>query len=308
MNQERVLITGGNGYIGHYLVNALKECGTEVFITSRNAKGNDCRHMELLDTATIAGICHGVGEVVHLANLDERLVKQQSREALLANSYATRELYLDAVREGVKKFIYFSTFHVYGCNSGNIDEDTVPKPQTDYGLTHYFAEQYLEQLSKQEGLPVAVVRLTNGIGAPIGADKWYLVLNDFCRTVLATGKITLKSNGLPQRDFVPLRDVAKATVVLLKTMQNNPYEVYNVSSEVTYSIRDLAFAAAKFYERRYGKKAEIEIPSVTQAEADAVKPLHVSSHKIRRLGWNPQITLDEVIDEIFTVLERGEKI
>lgn len=303
----RVLITGGNGYIGHYLVNALKECGTEVFITSRNAKGNDCRHMELLDTSTIAGICHGVGEVVHLANLDERLVKQQSREALLANSYATRELYLDAVREGVKKFIYFSTFHVYGCNSGNIDEDTVPKPQTDYGLTHYFAEQYLEQLSASADVPVAVIRLTNGIGAPQGPYKWYLALNDFCRSSYEKNRIVLKSNGLPQRDFVPIRDVVSAVDLLLKTEQSSSFEVYNVSSESTYSIRDLAIATAEAYRTRYGKTVQLDIPAATQAEIDAVKPLYVSSRKIRQLGWKQEVTLNDVIHDIFDVLEKGVK-
>lgn len=303
MYHGRVLITGGNGYIGRYLVNALKTSGIETCITSRNAKDTDCCRMDLFDVSTIVGICHGIDAVVHLANLDEQLVKTQPKEALLANSYATRELYLDAVREGVKKFIYFSTFHVYGSSDGEIDESTQPKPKADYGLTHYFAEQYLEQLSEKEGLPVAVIRLTNGIGAPQGAYKWYLALNDFCKSSFEKSRIVLKSNGLPQRDFVPIRDVVSAVDLLLKTEQRSSFEVYNVSSESTYSIKDLALAAAEVYKARYGKNVQLDIPVASQDEINAVKPLYVSSQKIRRLGWIPRFTLEEVINDIYVTLE-----
>ena len=303
----KILITGGNGYIGAYLAEYLREHDFDVYITSRkNGTDAKCRRLELLDVETCTGICHGMDAIVHLANLDERLVKENGRDALLANAYATREIYRDAAKAGVKKFIYFSTFHVYGCDSGNIDETATPKPKADYGLTHYFAEQYLEQLSNQKGLPVAAIRLTNGIGAPQGTDKWYLALNDFCRTVFKTGKIVLKSNGLPQRDFVPIRDVAEAVAILLESGQQAPYEVYNVSYEMTYSIRALAMAAAECYEQRYGKKASLEIPHATQEERNAVQPLKVSSQKIRSLGWTPRLTLNEVIEEIFSVLEKGE--
>lgn len=301
---ESVLITGGTGYIGAYLCRILAEYNVQ--ITSRK-QGLSARVMELLDSSTIAGVCKDIDYVVHLANLDELQVKEQPKEALLANSYATRVLYLDAVDNGVKKFIYFSTFHVYGCSDGKIDESTQPKPKADYGLTHYFAEQYLEQLSEKEGLPVAVIRLTNGIGAPQGPYKWYLALNDFCRSSFEKNRIVLKSNGLPQRDFVPIRDVVSAVDLLLKTEQSSSFEVYNVSSESTYSIRDLAIATAEVYRTRYGKTVQLDIPAATQAEIDAVKSLYVSSRKIRQLGWKQEITLNDVIHDIFDVLEKGVK-
>ena len=298
---KRVLITGGNGYIGAYLYRALTDYNIQ--ITSRKQNISSV-FMELLDSSTIKDVCKDIDYVVHLANLDERLVKQQPKEALLANSYATRELYLDAANNGVRKFIYFSTFHVYGASDGEIDESTRPRPKTDYGLTHYFAEQYLEQLSAREGAPVAVIRLTNGIGAPYGQYKWYLALNDFCKTAFETGRIVLKSNGLPQRDFVPIKDVVTAVRLLLEYKQDTPYEVYNVSSEKTYSIRELALAAAEVYRERYGKEVQLEIPAASQKEIDAVKPLHVSSQKIRNLGWRPRVTLSNVINDIFDVIEQ----
>ena len=306
MKQKRVLITGGRGYIGCYLAEEIKSRGAEVFITSRfESNDKHCRRMDLLDDSSVMGVCEGMDAIFHLANLDELLVKEQPKNALLANAFATRQLYLDAVLQGANKFIYFSTFHVYGRNFGEIDEKTTPNPKGDYGLTHYFAEEYLRQLSDIENLPVAVIRLTNGIGAPCGDYKWYLALNDFCRTVYNTREIVLKSNGLPQRDFVPIKDAAKAAVILSEIETDSRFEVYNISSEFTYSIRELALAVAEVYEKRYGKKTNLKIPNVSREEIDAVKPLKVYSQKIRKLGWQPTVSLDEVINDIFDVLERG---
>lgn len=300
---KNILITGGNGYIGQYLVDFLKKNNYTVYVTSRKKINNkNVLYMDLLDEKSIHGICKNMDVVIHMANLDERIIKNNEKDALLANSYAARLLYLDASENNVKKFIYFSTFHVYGKNSGNIYETDIPSPLSDYGLTHLFAEKYLEQLSKNSDTKVDIIRLTNGIGVPFKTDKWYLVLNDFCKTVYETGKIVLKSNGLNIRDFISIKDVVSAVDTVIKNDSENCCEIYNLSTEKTYSIRELAYKVKEIYEKKYNKRADIIIPTVTQDEIDMVKPLFVSSEKIKKLGWKPRYSLENVIKEIFEYL------
>lgn len=301
-----VLITGGSGYIGHYLVELFKRKNWEVFITSRSNKNyQNVLYMDLLKDDTINNVCKNIDVVIHLANLDERLIEQKSKEALIANSYATRNLYLDAIKHDVKRFIYFSTFHVYGKKEGNITERTIPQPMSDYGMTHYFAEKYLEQLANEK-TKVDIIRLTNGVGVPFGVDKWYLVLNDFCKTIKETGKIILKSNGLPLRDFVALKDVSDAVACILGNNEANnlnKIDVFNISGEMTYSIRDIALLVQEIYEKRYNKKAVTNFPSVTQKEIDDIKPLFVSSEKLRSLGWKSKYSIEDVVNDIFSYLD-----
>lgn len=309
---KKVLITGGSGYIGQYIADLLSKSNYDVTITSRNHSKNllgySNRYMDLLKNSTIVNICQDMDIVIHLANWDERQIKDHPCEAYYANSYATRELYLDAVHCGVHHFIYFSTFHVYGLSDGTIDECYPTHAKTDYALSHLFAEMFLQQQLSND-CKVSVIRLTNGIGVPLNnTDKWYLVLNDFCKTAYLYNKILMKSNGLPLRDFVALQDVAYAIKILIEqpSETQKSFDVYNVSAENTFSIRDLAYEVKKVYQQRYHREIQLYIPKVTDEQIQAVKPLTVYSTKIRSLGWTPSYSVIDVINQIFHFLENSE--
>lgn len=313
---NKVLITGGSGYIGQYIASLLSNNNYDVIITSRNREkkilGYSNRFMDLLDSSTITNICHDIDIVIHLANWDERLIKEHTKEAYFANAYATRELYLDAIHCNVRHFIYFSTFHVYGTSNGNIDENSPTHAKTDYALSHLFAEMFLQQQAEiGNGCNTSIIRLTNGIGVPLGnVDKWYLVLNDFCKTAYLHNEIILKSNGLPLRDFVALQDVASAVKLLIEQVseEKNSFEIYNISAEHTLSIRDLAYEVKKTYFERYGQEIQMHIPEVTLEQLQEVRPLTVYSTKIRSLGWAPLCSIKDVINQIFYSLEINETI
>lgn len=306
----RVLITGGTGYIGQYLCKCLKEHGYDVVITSRKnnkvVNGYENRYMELTDPSSIVDVCKNIDIVIHLANWDELLVKEHPEEAYIANSYATRLVYLDALKNSVRHFVFFSTFHVYGKNYGQISETTIVEPKTDYAMSHYFAELFLRQLSESGDCKVSIIRLTNGIGLPLeGVGKWYLAINDFCKTAYEKKQIIMKSNGLPVRDFVAIRDVAEAVAILISKCDeiDSKYEIYNLSSQDTYSIRDVANIVCEEYSKRYCSEICFMAPQVTESDIKMIKPLFVSSEKIRNLGWNNKISIQMVVNEIFDSLE-----
>lgn len=290
-----VLITGGNGYIGQYLKAYFKM--DNVFITTRTPKDPQERKLILGEKESIEGVCQGMDIVIHTASMDERKIPQDPKEALLVNTYGTRNLYLDAVACKVKQFLYLSTFHVYGMTEGLITEESLLNPLSEYAITHLFAEQYLGQLYKHHKLQTSIVRLTNGIGLPgKDVDKWYLAVNDFCRTIVREKKIVLKSNGLPRRDFIAIPDICSAIRTVLKT--DTDFGIYNISSQRTISIREIAIMVSDIYQKLTGTKAELELPVVSKEEAGQVKDFNVSSEKLRRLGWKPCETLEATIEKI----------
>lgn len=307
-----VLVTGGNGYIGRYLVEGLVKAGYGVYQTTHKDRWTlpeNVRYLDLSEDSSCIDVCSGMDVVVHTATMDERRITSDAKSALEINAYGTRQLFMDAVRCGVKKFIYLSTFHVYGKQCGTIDESTQPEPENDYGLTHYFAEQYLRQMSANSACETYVLRLTNGVGIPLGnTDKWYLAINDFCKSAFEEQQISLKSNGLSLRDFVAIHDLVAAVKMLMGKPYQGPFEIYNVSAQHSISIREAARLVADIYSRRYGCRCKLLIPDAAPEEKSGVQPLLVLSEKLCGLGWQPQETLEETIDSIFEGLEQSAAV
>lgn len=290
-----ILITGGKGYIGQYLAQYFSN--ENVFITTRTPEIERERKMILSDEKTIKGVCEGMDVVIHTASMDEREIVKKPKEALLVNAFGTRELYLDAAACNVKKFLYLSTFHVYGTVEKMVTEESMTNPVSDYALTHLFAEQYIRQLYAGNTMQTSILRLTNGIGLPGSeVDKWYLAVNDFCRTIVREKQIILKSNGLPRRDFIAIPDICSAIGFLVDL--NEEFGVYNISSQKTVSIRKIAFMVKEIYQNMTGEEAKLCIPEASKEEEESIEEFTVSSQKLRKMGWVPKETLEKTIENI----------
>lgn len=301
-----ILITGGKGYIGQYLAQYFSN--ENVFVTTRTPRTALERKMILSDEKTIKGVCEGIDVVIHTASMDEREILKKPKEALLINAFGTRELYLDAAVCKVKKFLYLSTFHVYGTVEKMVTEESRTTPISDYALTHLFAEQYIRQLHASNTMQTSILRLTNGIGLPGNeVDKWYLAVNDFCRTIVREKQIVLKSNGLPRRDFIAIPDICSAIKFSLNLEEE--FGVYNISSQKTVSIREIAFMVKEIYQKMTGEEAKLSLPEVSKEEVESIKDFTVSSQKLRKIGWEPKETLEKTIENILKhELEMRKKI
>lgn len=221
-----VLVTGAFGYIGGRVAAHLAGIGRTVpRMGSRRphdtplAGGAPCQRavMNFSDPASLERACQGVSAVVHCAAVNEIESARDPELALTVNAMGTLRLLRAAQRAGVRRFLYFSTAHIYGAPlAGDIDETTVPRPVHPYAITHRVAEDFVLAAHDAGQLDGVVVRLANGFGAPMhpGVDRWTLVVNDMCRQAAAQKGIAVRS---PEqvRDFVPLDDVANAVAHLL---------------------------------------------------------------------------------------------
>ena len=214
-----ILITGGLGYLGGRIsVHLLKTSHSEITLgTSRSSVKvppalRKCRivNINLLDDENLDSACEGVSVIIHLAALNAQACANDPGKALMINGHGTLKLLQAAVRQGVSKFIYFSTAHVYGTRlTGEVNENILPRPLNPYSITHRIAEDYVIDESRKGNIEGVVIRLSNAVGMPLDSsvDCWMLLVNDLCRQAVQYEELTLHSSGLQQRDFISINEL-----------------------------------------------------------------------------------------------------
>ena len=310
----RILVTGGFGYLGSHVSNYFLNKGHKVGILSRTShpelsgwsKQFEVVEGDVSDYSSVQKCCRNMDVVIHTAALNEADCKTEVEVSPLVNGWGTRNLLEDACRNNVKKFIYFSTFHVYGIPKTDIiTEETLPDPINDYSITHYLAEMYCRQFEAEKKVKSYILRISNGYGAPLfrSIRRWTLVLNDLCSMAFVKGEIVLKSKGTQERDFIGIRDILQGVEIFVgKNIEDQGSNVYNLGGGQNVSIVSLANAVAEVYKERYSKGIEIEIPE-DAAEPDIKVSFKFSIDKIRKLGYQPTSVMKEEIHNIFELLE-----
>ena len=301
MSGRRLLITGGFGNLGLWFSEYFTKKGYEVYILSKNIKDGFIYKTIQADITDLEELKDRLkyielDYIIHTASYNEHFHKNYAKKALLVNSLGTRNLIEVLKDKNIKRFIYLSTFHIYGATSGIIDEDTPPNPKNDYALTHLFAEYYFNL----SNFPYIIFRLTNSYGSPksISTNKWYLVLNDLVKSAYLYKRITLNTNGEAKRDFIWMGDVCRVVEKSFKFEQNG---IFNLSSNKSYNILFLAKKVREIYNKRYKRDIEIIIN-----KRDKTKPLDlvVDNSKLKKLiDFEFSDRFESEIENIFTLLE-----
>lgn len=310
----KVLITGGLGNLGAWITAHLVESGFEV--TTFSSRDRDVLREYQFER------CFGSVEnkndleklfsnkswdaVIHLASINEGNLPGYGEKALAVNTLGTRNL-LQTIAGGETQpahFMYFSTFHIYGADTGLITEDaSFPNPKSDYASTHLFAEYYVKQFHFSHKIPFTIFRLTNSYGCPkeIGNSKWHLVLNDLAKTAVEKNVIKLNSNGRQQRDFIWMGDVCKAVEKCFG--KNSANDVFNLGSGSSISMLKVAETVKKAYEDTYFQPMEIQINNSDTNQYD--DSLKVSTAKLQNwITFEPQNKMYEEAVAIFSLLKK----
>jgi UDP-glucose 4-epimerase len=308
----KVLITGGFGNLGSWLSSFFYDLGYEIYILSKSQRElKDIEYnvlkADIADLESLKSVIQykQFDYCIHTASYNEFFKDGYAKDALMINTLGTRNL-IEVLKDmDLKKFIYFSTFHVYGANAREtVTEDTLPSPTNDYASTHLFAEYYLKQYYNTHKFPYITVRLTNSYGAPkyIDSTKWYLVLNDLAKSAYDTQKIIIKSNGTPTRDFISMSDVCKVTQKLLDIEEID--EIYNLSSNSSYSVMELAIYVQKVYKKMYNQEISITINNEDKNIYSTVK---VSNKKLQSMiDYVFSNDIEKELHNIFRLLEEGK--
>jgi UDP-glucose 4-epimerase len=307
---KKILITGGFGYLGaHFTEWFCRREGWEVVVLTfpgeiRRSNAN----FRIIEADISKGedlkriLDEPFDYCIHAASVNDNFVPGYSEMALNVNAGGTRNL-LDALQgRGLKRLVYLSTIHVYGANSGRIDENMPPAPTNDYALTHWFGEQYVRMFHQRCGLPYVIVRMTNVYGVPchIDSTKWYLVLNDFARTAHDRKEIVIKSNGRAKRDFVWVGDVCRIIERLL-TAPESAQQTFNVGAGHTLAVIELAEMVKDLCQRRYGAPVAIR---VNEQDKTVYPETQVDCTRLRAIvGDETHDRFKEEIGRIFDLLD-----
>ena len=217
-----ILVTGGLGYVGGRVARALLGARHPLTLLGRRppervpawAAAARVVRCDLADPAAdLAAHLHDVDTIVHLAALNEIDSGRDPVAALEVNGVASLRLLRAAATAGVRRFVYFSTAHVYGAPLvGRLDEQSLARPRHPYAITHRVTEDFVLAAHDSGTLQGLVLRLSNGTGAPAdhGTDRWTLLGNDLCRQAVRDRALVLRSSGLQPRDFIGLDEVARA--------------------------------------------------------------------------------------------------
>jgi UDP-glucose 4-epimerase len=312
----RNFITGGAGFIGSHLAEALLARGDEVFILDDLSTGSveNIRHLKtnerfhyFFDSITnkqlLAELVDESDVVFHLAAaVGVRLIVESPVRTIETNVYGT-QLVLDAASKKKKLVFTASTSEVYGKSEKlpfREDADLV-LGATTIGRWSYAASKALDEFlalsySKERKQPVIVVRLFNTVG-PRQTGRYGMVLPNFVRQAVDGAPITVFGDGRQSRCFCDVRDTVEAILRLAGT-DRAVGEVINVGSTEEITIEGLA----RVVKERTRSDSRITYVPYDQAYEPGFEdmPRRVPSiEKLERLtGFRPTTLLPQIVDRV----------
>src|SRR5512139_1156049 len=259
-----VLVTGGAGFIGSHLVEALIQRGDEVWVMDDLSTGSleNLAGIEhggrlhffegsVLDPEQVQGLVDRVDFVHHLAAaVGVKYVLDHPLHSLLTNIRGTENVLESAHRAGGKPVVLFSSSEVYGKGTRVPfveDQDRLLGPTQVLRWSYAIGKAVDEYLAmgyfQERGLPVVVVRCFNTCG-PRQSGAYGMVLPRFVQQALRHEPIQVYGDGSQTRCFAHVADVVRGTLLL--AAEPRAYgEVFNVGTEEEISVLDLAKAVKK---------------------------------------------------------------
>ncbi|MGH9718186.1 MAG: NAD-dependent epimerase/dehydratase family protein [Candidatus Acidiferrales bacterium] len=312
----RHLITGGAGFIGSHLAEALLARGDEVFILDDLSTGSveNVRHLKnhprfhyffdsIMNKQLLAELVDESEVVFHLAAaVGVRLIVESPVRTLETNVYGT-QLVLDAASKKKKLVFTASTSEVYGKSEKvpfREDADLVLGPTTK-GRWSYAASKALDEFLtlsywKERKQPVIVARFFNTVG-PRQTGRYGMVLPNFVRQAIEGSPITVYGSGDQSRCFCDVRDTIHAVLRLIST-DRSVGEVVNIGTDEEVSIDGLA----AIVKQRTLSGSPITHTPYDQAYEPGFEDMHrrvPSLEKLQKLaGFRPSTPLTEIVDRV----------
>lgn len=306
----RALVTGASGFVGRYLVSALRREGADV--THCAGPHDEYQHDCVIDLADIQTIRYALETyrptaIFHLAA--QTFVPTSLRtpmETYDANTMGTARV-AQAVRdytgEPRPRIVFASSAEVYGARAENdypLRETLDPRPVNPYGASKAAAEAILLGESRSFGLDVVIARTFNLIGP--GQDEHFAVPSfaaQLARIAAGGPPQLLVGNLRAARDFLDVRDAVNAYVALARDGESG--EIYNVCSGTAVPIRDVLRELITI------AHVPVEVREDPRRARGSDSPLSVGDpSKIRaRTGWEPKIALSRSLRDVYENAQRA---
>jgi len=305
----RILVAGGSGFVGGRLAEALSNSGHQVTITYARNKPILKNHpnigvvkINLLHSNSLRKVCEGFDVVINAIGMNAQNCLKDPIGALSVNALGAGNLLNASAAGGASKFIHISTAHVYADPLvGNIDERSPLRNMHPYATSHSAGENLILQLGQKENIDTTIIRLANGFGCPAfdSPECWSLAVNDFCRQVIETKKIQIKSDINQQRDFIPMKVVCGFIGALLDDEnQENKTSLINLGAKRSYTLLQMAELVSFRVEKLFGYKPRIDYFKQCKINRSNLRELKYNSIYPRKIAISIKKIIDKEIDEL----------
>jgi UDP-glucose 4-epimerase len=316
----RVLITGGAGFIGSHLADALLAQGDEVTILDNLTTGSraNIAHIEnqitihqgdIRDEALVSSLVKDADLVLHMAAaLGVKNIMENTVESVSIN-FTGSDVVLKAATEHKKRLLIASTSEIYGKNPEqplNEESDRVvgapQKIRWTYSDAKALEEAIAHTLHRTHGLKVTTVRFFNTVG-PRQTGQYGMVLPRFVQQALNNEDITIYDDGSQSRVFCHVDDAVRAVLALVND-DSTIGDYFNVGGIGEVTIKELAErviartgSTSKLvsipFDQAYGagfEDMQRRVPDISKVQA--------------KIGWSPEHNLDSIIDSVAAYLKK----
>ncbi len=253
MTYDKVLVTGGAGFIGSHTVDALLNEGKEVWVLDNLSTGylrnlRKCRqnskfHFRKNSTIqhrVVESLAEKVDSILHLAAVVSPYLSVKKPEIINeVNVRGTLNVLRAALKSKAQRVVFASSSSVYGNQSIlPISEDNPLRPVTPYGASKVSGEKYCEAFFHTYGLSTLSLRYFNVYGERQSANPYSGVIAIFANHLAKGKRPSIYGDGKQTRDFIHVSDVVRANLQALQTSKGRG-EAYNIGSGHATTINQL---------------------------------------------------------------------
>jgi len=290
----KVLVTGASGFVGAHVARLLKT--TEHYVATLDCRDSEfAEHyrLSLADYDALCSVVKGFDAVCHLAAIgDVYVAADQPHAAAASNVTGTANLVLACAKAGLQRFIYASTWEVYGSPRHEpIDESHPCFPDHPYSITKLAGEQLSLAADHLQDLPVIALRLGTAYGLGMRSSS---VFTRFLDAAISGRHITINGTGRQARQFVHTTDIARAFKAALESSERRC--VLNIVGDEMISIRELADRIALRFPAhiQYGAERVGDI-ATARVSNDLAK---------QKLQWFPEVSFTEGLEQLMTARQK----
>ncbi len=299
------LVTGGAGFIGSHLVEALAERGERVRVLDDFSTGRRenlaavADHIELLegdvaDPETVERAVAGCDYVLHLAAIASvQASLENPRRTHQVNVNGTLNVLEAARRASVQRVVFASSAAVYGNHTAlPLREELPPCPLSPYAATKAAGEAYCSAFHASYGLPTVALRFFNVYGPRQDpANPYSGVISIFAARIARGERPVIYGDGKQTRDFVYVTDVARAALLVCE-QEAAVGDVFNVAGGKQTSVLRLAAVLNQVLDTSL-------TPTFAPARSGEVRFSQADVRRAREaLEWEPQVTLQEGLSRL----------
>jgi UDP-glucose 4-epimerase len=313
---HHALVTGGAGFIGSHISEALLATGCDIKIVDDFSSGKPVNISAIEDNPRVKNLKGDIcdGQFLKEALKDVEIVFHEAAIVSVqksisepevtnrVNSLGTKNLLECSANSGVRKLMFASSAAVYG-NSKVLprSEDSETQPISPYGQSKLNGEIYCLDYHKNYGLATVVFRYFNVYGPRSTSKEYSGVINKFAERISQGLSPIIYGNGKNSRDFVYVDDIVQANL-LAASSPNSSGRIYNVGTGIECSIEKLAKLECKIIR---GNADDIPIEFTSPKQGD-VRQSYADITRIKyELGFQPEYPIEKGLELYLKSLNLG---